>query len=276
MRKPTQYEIYIRRLKDYYRIKKIEEPEWVEKASRYYRRLFYTHSDFWDICTSTNISKETMKWLSSLKTESLDGLPDELICETSINDALIAMYEELMAGKDEYFIKEWTLSKKGRHKMRDCVNAIPSIRNIAPPHNAFTNVPNDVYFSDDSSVWDGGYTLAVMMDASWILIRNKNEGREERLIFTENFLDDVISLLQLDNLYPYMVERDLSRDSEQRALYHDFQAVKISVGWSDYFAQLSDISDDNPFVKLLELIKKEYSATIEEKHLVVPWFKILE
>ena len=119
-----------------------------DKADRYYRRLVDAKRYMGEICTSTNISKENMKWLESLETESLDDLPVEMRSETRVNDCLVGMYKELMAGKDEYFINEWTLSKKGRHKMREYIDAMPSIRDVEPPQIEFTNVPYDIDFSN--------------------------------------------------------------------------------------------------------------------------------
>lgn len=59
------------------------------KADRYYRRLVDAKRYMGEICTSTNISKENMKWLESLETESLDDLPVEMRRETKVKIILL-------------------------------------------------------------------------------------------------------------------------------------------------------------------------------------------
>ena len=36
MRRPTPYEEYLWRLRDYYRIKGLEQPSWIDTAAKYY------------------------------------------------------------------------------------------------------------------------------------------------------------------------------------------------------------------------------------------------
>ena len=273
MRGPTAYETYLHRMRDYYKIKHLEEPEWIEKASLYYNRLFYAQKDMGGICKSTNISKKEMEWLGSLKHESLEGLPDELKSETSVNDCLIAMYEELMAGKDEYFVHEWTLSKKGRHKMREYVDAMPSVRYIEPPKNEFTNVPDLIVFSNGIWWWKAEYNLVISLAGSFISISSEG-SRERRFTFTEHFLDAVIPIVQQERIEPYLTEMD--RNEDRNLKYQDFKIVLVSVGWKDYELSLADANTDNPFIELLRLVKKEYSKSIEEKKLIVPWLRLLD
>ena len=45
------------------------------------------------------------------------------------------MYNELMSGKNAYFINEWTLIKCGRKKMREYVDELPAFGRIMPPEN---------------------------------------------------------------------------------------------------------------------------------------------
>ena len=104
MRLPTAYEIYLHRLKDYYKIKHLECPTWIDKASSCYSRLYYSHRSFADMCSNTAIPKYTMEYLANLETENMEDIPDELIeGSVDINAILKEMYKELMSKKELYF-----------------------------------------------------------------------------------------------------------------------------------------------------------------------------
>jgi len=42
MRRRTEYEAYLVRMRAYYRIKQLEQPAWIEAARRHYSLLYYT------------------------------------------------------------------------------------------------------------------------------------------------------------------------------------------------------------------------------------------
>lgn len=157
--------------------------------------------------------------------------------------------------------------------MREYIDAMPSIRDVEPPQNEFTNVPYEIDFS--SGIWKHKleYSLTVSLGGSLIFVRNCKEGRDERFIFAECFLDSVIPIVQREKLAPYLMEK---KHSEERSIeYQSFQAVLVTVGCKAYELQLSKAYSDNPFNELLKLVKKEYSKKIEEKKVFVPWFDLL-
>ena len=134
MRMPTIYEKYLWRMRDYYRIKGLERPSWIDAATRYYSMLFYAGRELHEQCSRTNIPKETIEWLSSLDHSLVsDDLPLELREGARECVAVLSeMYHTLIEGKDRYFINQWTLSREGRKKMREYLNILPSVRNIIP------------------------------------------------------------------------------------------------------------------------------------------------
>ena len=95
MRKPTVYETYLHRLKDYYRIKQLECPEWVDKASQYYNHFYYAKKIYGEMCSNTAISKSTMNFLANIDQELMNDIPDELRnASLAINSVLKEMYDE--------------------------------------------------------------------------------------------------------------------------------------------------------------------------------------
>ena len=139
-------------MRDYYRIKGLERPSWIDAATRYYSMLFYAGRELHEQWSRTNIPKETIEWLSSLDHSLVsDDLPLELREGARECVAVLSeMYHTLIEGKDRYFINQWTLSREGRKKMREYLNILPTVRNIMPPKTEFTNVPDHLIFSKDS------------------------------------------------------------------------------------------------------------------------------
>ena len=78
MRMATAYERYLYRMQDYYKIKNMEQPEWIEKARRYYLNLYDSARTFSEMCSNTAIPKATMEYLASLEKQSFEDLPVEL------------------------------------------------------------------------------------------------------------------------------------------------------------------------------------------------------
>lgn len=225
MRGPTKYETYLDRMRSYYTIKHMEQPAWIELADQYYHRLFYAKEDFSAICHGANISKKTMKWLSELPSDHLEKLPVELVDSIQKqNDHLFAMYTELIEGKEEYFIREWTLSKKERRKMREYVDTIPcSARSIMPPQNQFTNVPDSISFSNRVYDFEAEYELCVAFSGSGICLRNGDtDSRNTKYVeFTEQFLDKAIPLMQKERIEGLLISKDRSEGRDE-SIYQDF------------------------------------------------------
>ena len=78
MRMPTAYENYLRRMEDYYKIKNIDKPEWIDLAKTYYDRLLYSARMLSEMCANTNIPKSKMEYLANLESIDTDVLPREL------------------------------------------------------------------------------------------------------------------------------------------------------------------------------------------------------
>lgn len=79
MRRLTPYEEYLWRLRDYYRIKGLEQPPWIDTAAKYYNMLFYSGRELHKQCSNTNIPKSTMNWLAELDRSLIsEALPVEL------------------------------------------------------------------------------------------------------------------------------------------------------------------------------------------------------
>lgn len=277
MRGPTAYETYLQRLADYYKIKRIDKPEWIDKASRYYSRLYYSARSFSEMCHDTAIPKATMEYLANLGEDSLDDLPKELISGGGdINSVLKDMYRELLSGKEEYFINEWTLSKAGRRKMREFVNRIPSASGIMPPKCEFTNVPKDISFSNRIYDFKAEYELTVTLAGSRICLRNGDgdSRHTEYIDFTERFLDEVIPMLQWENFENLLHEKDRSEGRDE-SIYQDFKTVLVDVNWNEFDLKLSPDNCDNVFMRLLRLVWEEYGEIMSEKGWVLPWFYTL-
>lgn len=278
MRGPTPYEEYLMRLRDYYRIKGMERPSWVDAASEYYHMLFYSGRDLHEQCSNTNISKATMEWLSKLdQTLVSEDLPAELR-EGARNCvfALSEMYHTLTKGSDIYFVNQWTLSRAGRKKMREYLNALPSVSSIRPPKTEFNNVPLHLVFSNRISWTDAEYELTVTAGGSRICLRNGDPDfrHTEYIDFTESFLDRIIPLMQWETLTPYLRERKYD-EVRNDSVYQDYSRVVIDI--NHYFCDLSLLTEDeaNPYIKILKLVWDEYEDVLREKNLVLPWFKVL-
>ena len=280
MRMPTEYEVYLMRMCAYYRIKQLEQPAWIESARKHYTLLLYTRRDLDKICSNTNISKSTMEWLASIKKEPIiqrSELPQEL--KKEINDfylCLTGLYDELINGKDEYFINEWTLTKKGRRKMREYIDNMPSVGRIMPPKNEFTNVPDSIEYSNRVYGFKAEYELTVTLGGSRICIRNGDSDcrHTEYIDFTERFLDAVIPMVQRERLHGYLRPKDRSEERDD-SIYQDFKTVLVDIHWNEYDLNLLTEPNTNPFVELLHLVWEEYGETLKERDLVLPWFKVL-
>ena len=176
MRLPTDYERYLFRMMDYYKIRNLEQPAWIESARRHYGILYHAKRDWDEICSNTNIPKSKMEWLASIKDTSYQqrtDLPEELKKETAeLYTCLSEMYDELIDSRDEYFINEWTLTKKGRRKMREYIDRMPSAGNILPPKTEFTNVPDSIKYINRIYSFEAEYELTVTLGGSRICIRN--------------------------------------------------------------------------------------------------------
>ena len=275
MRRATEYETYLRRMRDYYRIKHIECPSWVDKAIQYYNYLYYAKKDYGEMCSNTALSKRTMEHLSHLEKETLEGLPAELVSGSSdINTVLIEMYNELISNKDVYFINEWTLSKIGRHKMREFTDRIPSVGGIMPPENEFTNVPDNISFSNRIYSADAEYDLTITLGGSRICVRNGNRKDTEYIDFTEGFLDRIIPMAQWEN-FKYLLRKKDRSDDRDESVYQDFKTVLVDINWNEYDLDLRAPIENDPFIDMLKLVWDEYSIILMEKGLVLPWFNTL-
>lgn len=272
MRGPTAYETYLWRMYDYYKIKKIDQPEWIDKAREYYYQLFDSARSFGKMCSDNAISKSTMKYLEQLGTEPLDDLPQELIeGSADINLVLKEMYIELVSNKEIYFLNEWTLTKKGRRKMREFVDRIPSASGIMPPKNEFTNVPREVSFRNRINADKSEHKLSVSLAGSIICIKNENGNHEEYIDFTERFLDEIIPLMQWENFENLLQKKDC-REVREESVYQNYKTVIVEVNWNEYDLTLSPANADNVFVKVLRLVWEEYGEILAEKNMVLPWF----
>lgn len=281
MRRRTEYEAYLVRMRAYYRIKQLEQPAWIEAARRHYSLLYYTKQELGEMCSNTNIPKSEMEWLASIKDKPYrerTDLPEELKKETKdIYKCLSELYDVLMDGKDEYFINEWTLTKKGRRKMREYIDKMPSVGKIMPPKTEFTNVPDRISYSNRIYSFDAEYELTVTLGGSRICIRNGDSDyrHTEYIDFTERFLDEVIPMVQCERLYGCLKAKDRSKDRDD-SVYQDFKTVLVDINWNEYDLKLLAESDSNPFMELLRLVWEEYGETLRERNLVLPWFKVLE
>ncbi|WP_139187359.1 hypothetical protein [Sarcina sp. DSM 11001] len=268
-------------MRAYYRIKQLEQPAWIEAARRHYSLLYYTKQELGEMCSNTNIPKSEMEWLASIKDKPYrerTDLPEDLKKETKdIYKCLSELYDVLMDGKDEYFINEWTLTKKGRRKMREYIDKMPSVGKIMPPKTEFTNVPDRISYSNRIYSFDAEYELTVTLGGSRICIRNGDSDyrHTEYIDFTERFLDEVIPMVQCERLYGCLKAKDRSKDRDD-SVYQDFKTVLVDINWNEYDLKLLAESDSNPFMELLRLVWEEYGETLRERNLVLPWFKVLE
>lgn len=280
MRRPTEYEMYLMRMRAYYRIKKLDQPPWIESARRHYGLLYYAKRELGEMCSNTNIPKSEMEWLASIKDKSYReriDLPEELKKETTdIYICLSELYNELIDGKDEYFISEWTLTKQGRRKMREYIDKMPSVGRIMPPKTEFTNVPDSIEYSNRVYGFKAEYELTVTLGGSRICIRNGNSDcrHTEYIDFTERFLDAVIPMVQRERLHCYLRPKDRSEERDD-SIYQDFNTVLVDINWNEYDLNLLTEPNTNPFVELLHLVWEEYGETLKERDLVLPWFKVL-
>ena len=280
VRKRTEYEMYLMRMRAYYEIKNMEQPDWIASAGSHYSLLYNAKRELGEICSNTNIPKSKMEWLASIKDKvylQRADLPEELKKELSdIYICLSDMYSELIAGRDEYFINEWTLTKKGRRKMREYLDKMPSAGKIMPPKTEFTNVPDSIEYINRIYSFDAEYELTVTLGGSRICIRNgdSDSRHTEYIDFTERFLDSVIPMVQRERLYRYLKAKDRSKDRDD-SVYQDFKTVLVNINWNEYDLELLTESDSNPFMELLHLVWEEYGDTLKERNLVLPWFKVL-
>lgn len=274
MRMPTAYENYLYRMEDYYKIKKLEKPDWIRQAKNYYSRLFYTARSLDEMCTNTNIPKSKMEYFANLNSTDMEALPKELIeAGKDINIILRQMYEELVSKQDEYFVTKWTLTKKGRKKMREYINSIPSARGIMPPKNEFNNVPGHIIFANRIYGFKAEYELYVSIDGSRIGVKN-GAGKEIHVDFTERFLDLVIPMMQWEKFKAMIDKKDYSDDRDD-SVYQDFKIIHVEINWNEYDLNLVSASEDNSFMRLLKLVWEEYGEVLKENDMVLPWFKIL-
>ena len=278
MRAPTPYEEYLWRLRDYYRIKGLDKPAWIDTASEYYEILFDAGRELYRQCSDTNIRKSTMEWLSRLEQSHLsDELPIELRegakdCVTVLSE----MYHTLTEEADKYFINQWTLSRQGRKKMREYLGILPSVSDIMPPKTSFTNVPLHLVFSNRFNWIHAEYELTVTLGGSRICIKNgdSDSRNEEYINFTVSFLDKIIPLMQWENLIPFLKRKNYD-DIIDDSIYQDFSVIQVETNWYNYELNLHTIPEDNPFMKILRLVWDEYKTVFREKNMVLPWFKVL-
>ena len=205
-------------------------------------------------------------------------MPEELKKETAeLYTCLSEMYDELIDSRDEYFINEWTLTKKGRRKMREYIDRMPSAGNILPPKTEFTNVPDSIKYINRIYSFEAEYELTVTLGGSRICIRNGDSDyrHTEYIDFTERFLDEVIPMVQCERLYGCLKAKDRSKDRDD-SVYQDFKTVLVDINWNEYDLKLLAEFDSNPFMELLRLVWEEYGETLRERNLVLPWFKVLE
>lgn len=278
MRMPTIYEKYLWRMRDYYRIKGLEQPSWIDAATRYYSMLFYAGRELHEQCSRTNIPKETIEWLSSLDHSLVsDDLPLELREGARECVAVLSeMYHTLIEGKDRYFINQWTLSREGRKKMREYLNILPTVRNIMPPKTEFTNVPDHLIFSNRINWVNAEYKLFVAVAGSRICIKNGDPDscHEEYIDFTSPFLDKIIPMIQWESVNPFLGEKRINGDLDD-SNYQGFSKVQIEINRYSYELNLQPAPEGNPFMEILKLVWEEYEAVLREKDLVLPWFKVL-
>lgn len=278
MRGPTPYEEYLWRLRDYYRINRLQQPSWLDAATKYYGMLFYAGRELHEQCSNTNIPKTTMNWLSELdKSLISEDLPAELRegardCVTVLSE----MYHTLIEGTDKYFINQWTLSRAGRKKMREYLNILPSVRNIMPPKTEFTNVPTHLIFSNRIDWVNSEYELFVAIVGSRICIKNGNPDSRctEYINFTPAFLNKVIPIIQWEALLPFLDKKSYGENMND-LIYQDFSKIQIEINQFIYELDLQSTSKDNPFIELLKLVWDEYETVFREKKLILPWFKTL-
>lgn len=278
MRAPTPYEEYLWRLRDYYRIKGLDKPAWIDTASEYYEILFDAGRDLYRQCSDTNIRKSTMEWLSRLEQSHLsDELPIELRegakdCVTVLSE----MYHTLTEEADKYFINQWTLNRQGRKKMREYLGILPSVSDIMPPKTSFTNVPLHLVFSNRFNWVHAEYELIVTLGGSRICIKNgdSDSRNAEYINFTVSFLDKIIPLMQWENLIPFLKRKNYD-DIIDDSIYQDFSVIQVETNWYNYELNLHAVPEDNPFMKILRLVWDEYKTVFREKNMVLPWFKVL-
>ncbi len=273
MRMPTAYENYLRRMEDYYKIKNIDKPEWIDLARIYYGRLLYSARTLSEMCANTNIPKSKMEYLANLESIDTDVLPRELSeGGKDINAVLKQMYEELVSNKDEYFVTEWTLTKKGRRKMREYIDSIPSARGIMPPNCEFNNVPGHISLSNRIYSTNAEYELFVSMDGSRIGL--KSSDAKLYLDFTERFLDLIIPMMQWERIENMLHKKNRSDDRDE-SVYQDFKMVLVDINRNEYDLNLLTESRENPFMQLLKLVWEEYEDVLKDNNMVLPWFSVL-
>lgn len=256
MRAPTPYEEYLRRLRDYYRIKGLDKPAWIDTASEYYEILFDAGRDLYRQCSDTNIRKSTMEWLSRLEQSHLsDELPIELRegakdCVTVLSE----MYHTLTEEADKYFINQWTLSRQGRKKMREYLGILPSVSDIMPPKTSFTNVPLHLVFRNRFNWVHAEYELIVTLGGSRICIKNgdSDSRNAEYINFTVSFLDKIIPLMQWENLIPFLKRKNYD-DILDDSIYQDFSVIQVETNRYNYELNLHTVPEDNPLYENLKI-----------------------
>lgn len=255
----------------YYKIKKLEIPEWVRQAKEYYSSWFYTVRSLDEICSNTNIPKNTMEYWANLEPTDMKALQNGLI-DKDFRVIIKKMYEELVSNKEEYFVTEWTLSKKGRKRMREYRDAINSA-GIKMSQNEFNNVPGLVTFTNRIYSFDAEYELFVSFDGSRIGLRNGGDN-EVYMDFTERFLDLVIPMMQWERFRNMLHKKDRGVDRED-SVYQDFRTVLVDINWNEYDLDLLEYLEGNPFIQLLKLVWEEYGEVLRGKDMVLPWFATL-
>lgn len=275
MRRPSVYEEYLYSMKQYFKIKQQDCPQWVDKAKQYYNYLFYMKKRFSTICSGTSISKSMMEYLSKLKDETYEGLPEELVVSgIEFNSVLIDMYNELTSNIDLYFINEWTLSKQGRHKMREYVDRIPTANGIMPPVNEFTNVPDSISFRDRIYSCETEYSLTVSLNGLYIYINNGDSRNKIRTDFTERFLEKIIPMIQWEKIEHLLRDKDWSKNRDE-TIYQNYKTVFVEVGKNECDLNLLASNENNPFIDVLKLVWEEYKNYMIDNGIVLPWFRVL-
>lgn len=275
MRGPTEYQSYLLRMRSYYRIKGLPCPSWVDNAWSYYSKVYNIGRSLYQMCSDTAIPKSEMEWLSKVEDKTPEDLPKELIdgC-AGTNSILIEMYNELISNKELYFINEWTLSKKGRKKMREYIDRLPSVDLVKPPKNSFTNVPKRIDFANRINGYKAEYEMTISLNGSRVFLRNGDAERTESIEFTEEFLDKIIPLAQWENL-KYMLHRRDRWDPKDESVYQGFDTVLVDIDWNECDLNLKEQTEENPFIAMMKLVWDVYGEIIVEKGLVLPWFNTL-
>ena len=126
MRLPDDYEKYLidleRKSNTCYKYEYIKNAKSCYSLCVHFIKMLHLH------CSNSNIPDHMMSYLASLTDNSDyydDRMPVELLkCSEFAIEKLTAMYKELTDQEDLYFQYRWTLTRPGRKKMREYLNAI--------------------------------------------------------------------------------------------------------------------------------------------------------